>query len=100
MGCTSWQQIDAMKTLRTAVQQNDHCSWRLITGWASQEVGQRVRANRGNTEIPLDPFTAGVYVATMMATVEVLRSHGHPYSEICNESIIEVRYPHPSCPDR
>ena len=26
----------------------------------------------------------------MMATVETLRIHGHPYSEICNESIIEV----------
>ncbi|KAK9793443.1 hypothetical protein WJX73_004078 [Symbiochloris irregularis] len=55
-----------------------------------KEVGQRVRANRKESEIPLDPFTAGVYVATMMATVEVLRSHGHPYSEICNESIIEA----------
>lgn len=41
-------------------------------------------------KIPLHPFTAGVYVATMMATVDVLKSHGHPYSEICNESIIEV----------
>ena len=49
-----------------------------------------MRANRGSADIPLNPFTAGVYVATMMATVEVLRSHGHPYSEICNESIIEV----------
>ena len=26
----------------------------------------------------------------MMATVEVLRSHTGAYSEICNESIIEV----------
>ena len=26
----------------------------------------------------------------MMATVEVLRSHGHPFSDICNESIIEA----------
>lgn len=38
-----------------------------------QEVGQRVRANRKEEEIPLNPFTAGVYIATMMATVEVLR---------------------------
>lgn len=49
-----------------------------------------MRANRREDAIPLNPFTAGVYVATMMATVEVLRSHGHPFSEICNESIIEV----------
>ncbi len=50
-----------------------------------------MRAARVEEEIPLHPFTAGVYVATMMATVDVLKSHGHPYSEICNESIIEVR---------
>ncbi len=56
-----------------------------------QEVGTKVRAKRVESEIPLHPFTAGVYVATMMATVDVLKSHGHPYSEICNESIIEVR---------
>lgn len=50
-----------------------------------------MRAKRVDSEIPLYPFTAGVYVATMMATVDVLKSHGHPFSEICNESIIEVR---------
>lgn len=61
---------------------------RLIV--SAQEVGAKVRAKRVESEIPLNPFTAGVYVATMMATVEVLRDHGHPYSEICNESIIEV----------
>ena len=55
-----------------------------------QEVGQKVRAKRVEKDIPLNPFTAGVYIATMMATVEILREHGHPYSEICNESIIEV----------
>ncbi len=27
----------------------------------------------------------------MMATVQVLREKGHPWSEICNEAIIEVR---------
>ena len=51
-----------------------------------------MRAQRVEEDIPLHPFTAGVYVATMMATVDVLASHGHPYSEICNESIIEVLF--------
>ncbi len=46
------------------------------------QVGQEVRAKRVEAEIPIDPFTAGVYVATMMATVEVLREKGHPYSEV------------------
>ncbi|GFR45619.1 hypothetical protein Agub_g7026 [Astrephomene gubernaculifera] len=54
------------------------------------KVGQRVRAQRDESKIPLNPFTAGVYVAIMMATVEVLREKGHPFSEICNESIIEA----------
>jgi hypothetical protein len=56
----------------------------------SHQVGQEVRAKRDESKIPLNPFTAGVYIATMMATIEVLREKGHPYSEICNESIIEV----------
>lgn len=38
-----------------------------------QEVGQRVRAARKEEDIPLNPFTAGVYIAIMMATVQVLR---------------------------
>ena len=57
----------------------------------AQDVGTKVRAARVEADIPLNPFTAGVYVATMMATISVLRQHGHPYTEICNESIIEAR---------
>lgn len=52
--------------------------------WA---VGESVRANRGVT--PIDPVTAGVYVATMMAQIDVLVENGHVYSEVCNESVIE-----------
>lgn len=37
-----------------------------------------------------NPETAGVYLACMMAQVDVLKDHGHPYSEIANESIIEA----------
>jgi ketol-acid reductoisomerase len=54
------------------------------------QVGQNVRAQRKEDEIPLNPFTAGVYIAVMMATVQTLAEKGHPYSEICNESIIEA----------
>lgn len=61
-----------------------------IDGTHMWQVGQKVRAAREEDKIPLNPFTAGVYIATMMATVEVLREKGHPYSEICNESIIEA----------
>lgn len=54
------------------------------------KVGADVRKKRGTFETPVNPFTAGVYIATMMATVDVLREKGHPYSEVCNEAIIEA----------
>src|SRR5260221_4807978 len=53
-------------------------------------VGQKVRADRIEEDIPLDPFTAGVFCGVMMAQVDVLIGHGHPYSEIANESVIEA----------
>ncbi|KAJ9563495.1 hypothetical protein OSB04_008655 [Centaurea solstitialis] len=55
------------------------------------KVGERVRANRTARDLgPLYPFTAGVYVALMMAQIEVLRKKGHSYSEIINESLIDA----------
>jgi ketol-acid reductoisomerase len=53
-------------------------------------VGQKVRADRVENDIPLDPFTAGVFCGVMMAQVDVLLERGHPYSEIANESVIEA----------
>ena len=49
----------------------------------------QVRAERKDGKIPVHPFTAGVYIATMMAQIDELDEHGHPYSEIANESVIE-----------
>ena len=43
-----------------------------------------------NIEPRIHPVTAGVYIATMMAQVDLLKEHGHAYSEIVNESIIEA----------
>lgn len=60
-----------------------------IDGTETWRVGQKVRANRHEDTIPLDPFTAGVYIATMMAQVDLLLENGHPYSEVANESVIE-----------
>lgn len=55
------------------------------------KVGERVRAVRPPGDLGLlYPFTAGVYVALMMAQIEILRKKGHSYSEIINESVIEA----------
>ena len=53
------------------------------------KVGEKVRARRVEENIPLNPFTAGVYVATMMAQIDILVENDHPSSEIANESVIE-----------
>ncbi|CAG9461024.1 unnamed protein product [Pedinophyceae sp. YPF-701] len=61
-----------------------------IDGTRMWVVGESVRAKRVEEDIPLNPFTAGVYCAAMMATVQCLQDKGHAWSEICNESIIEA----------
>lgn len=58
-----------------------------IAGTEMWQVGRSLRSNR---EAVVHPVTAGIYVATMMAQVDILREKGHPYSEIVNESIIEA----------
>ncbi|GHO79616.1 hypothetical protein KSD_73870 [Ktedonobacter sp. SOSP1-85] len=54
------------------------------------KVGTVVRAKRAEIRVPVDPITAGIYLAGMMAQVDLLKERGHPYSEIANESIIEA----------
>jgi ketol-acid reductoisomerase len=60
-----------------------------IDGTQMWKVGQKVRARRAELKTPVHPFTAGVYVGTMMAQIDVLIEHGHPMSEVANESVIE-----------
>ncbi len=54
------------------------------------QVGENVRDDEERNYAPINAETAGVYMATMMAQVDLLRDRGHPYSEIANESIIEA----------
>ena len=61
-----------------------------IDGTETWQVGEKVRAARDESKIPLNPFTAGVYVAVMMAQIDVLLDGGHSYSEVINESVIEA----------
>ena len=61
-----------------------------IDGTEMWQIGVNVRAHRQPDKTPINPITAGVYIATMMAQVDLLKEKGHPYSEIANESIIEA----------
>ncbi|MEU0587949.1 ketol-acid reductoisomerase [Streptomyces sp. NPDC006132] len=62
----------------------------VIGGSQMWSVSDRVRARRGTRDLPVDPFTAGVFVATMTAQVDEFAERGHPWSEIVNESVIEA----------
>jgi ketol-acid reductoisomerase len=60
-----------------------------IDGTEMWKVGEEVRKARVEAKIPVDPFSAGVYCATMMAQIDLLIEKGHPLSEVVNESVIE-----------
>jgi len=61
-----------------------------IDGTRMWQVGEKVRAARSATPAAINPFTAGMYVATMMAQVDLLMEKGHCLSEVANESVIEA----------
>ncbi|MFI5308163.1 MAG: ketol-acid reductoisomerase [Polyangiales bacterium] len=65
------------------------CPMSTIDGTQMWKVGAQVRARRAEQKTPVHPFTAGVYVGTMMSQIDVLIEHGHPMSEVANESVIE-----------
>ena len=54
------------------------------------QIGKEVRATRVEDQIPMSAFTAGTYIAVMMAQVDLLNQKGHAFSEIVNESVIEA----------
>jgi ketol-acid reductoisomerase len=60
-----------------------------IDGTRMCTVGAKVRASR-KKEIRINPFTAGIYCATMMAQIDLLMEKGHCLSEVANESVIEA----------
>ena len=61
-----------------------------IDGTRMWQVGEKVRAARTGETIPIHPFTAGIYCATMMAQIDLLIEKGHCLSEVANESVIEA----------
>jgi ketol-acid reductoisomerase len=88
-----YDEVSSGNEIRSVVMANQRFStypMGKIDGTPMWTVGAGVRARRGTFQTPINPITAGVYVATMMAQVDLLKDKGHPYSEIANESIIEA----------
>lgn len=73
-----------------AENRHQHYPMGKIDGTQMWQIGIQVRANRQPEKIPVNPITAGIYIATMMAQIDLLKQKGHLYSEIVNESVIEA----------
>jgi len=88
-----YDEVSSGNEIRTVVMQGERVQKYpvgKIDGTHTWQIGEKVRATRDEDSIPLNPFTAGVYVATMMATLDVLIESGHSYTEVINESVIEA----------
>jgi ketol-acid reductoisomerase len=88
-----YDEVSSGNEIRTVIMHGDRTDKfpvGKIDGTYTWQVGEKVRAARDEDNIPMNPFTAGVYVATMMAQCDVLLEAGHPYSEVINESVIEA----------
>merc|ERR1712157_670291 len=88
-----YDEVSSGNEIRTVIMQGQRIAKYpvgKIDGTFTWQIGEEVRATRDEDSIPLNPFTAGVYIATMMATLDVLLEAGHPYSEVVNESVIEA----------
>jgi ketol-acid reductoisomerase len=84
------QSVNEIRSVVLAGDRFDRFPMGKIDGTPMWKAGVKVRAERGSKPIPMNPFTAGVYVAMMMAQIDTLREKGHSYSEVCNESVIEA----------
>jgi ketol-acid reductoisomerase len=88
-----YEEVASGNEIRSVIAANDRFKrypMGKIDGTEMWQVGVKVRAARQPDKTAIDPTSAGVYIATMMAQVDLLKEKGHPYSEIANESIIEA----------
>ena len=92
-GYECYEEVQSTNEIRSVIMAGDRFD-RFPMGKIDEtymwKVGAGVRAKRVESEIPLNPFTAGVYCACMMSQIDTLREKGHSYSEVCNESVIEA----------
>lgn len=88
-----YDEVASNNEIRSVIMANDRMNvypMGKIDGTRMWVLGEKVRASRSLYNRTIHPITAGVYVATMMAQIDVLMEKGHPYSEIVNESVIEA----------
>jgi ketol-acid reductoisomerase len=88
-----YDEVESGNEIRSVVMAEDRMKrfpFQSIDNTRMWQVGSEVREKRKEDKIPLNPFTAGVYIACMMAQIDLLAEKEHAYSEIANESVIEA----------
>lgn len=88
-----YEEVESWNEIRSVVMAANRLPdypFTTVDGGPMWQVGAKVRNRREQTETDIDGFTAGTFCGAMMAQVDMLVEHGHPYSEIANESIIEA----------
>jgi len=78
-----------IRSVVNAVNRHGRLPMGIIDETETWKVGKETREKRDTFVTKVDPFTAGVYCAVMMAQIDLLTEKGHVYSEIINESVIE-----------
>lgn len=89
----AYEEVESGNEIRSVIMSGnrfDRFPMGKIDGTEMWRVGEGVRAERDENNIPLNATTAGMYAAMMVAQVDILREKGHTYSEVCNESVIEA----------
>ena len=87
-----YDEVSSGNEIRSVVmagQRFDRYPMGKIDGTRMWQVGEQVRAERSG-EPTVNPETAGLYCAVMMAQIDLLLEKGHCLSEVCNESVIEA----------
>lgn len=89
-----YEEVASGNEIRSVIMANQRFSkfpMKKIDETIMWRVGEKVRKEReGNPEDRfIDPLVAGIYLAVMIAQVDLLLEKGHSYSEVINESIIE-----------
>jgi ketol-acid reductoisomerase len=77
-------------SVRLAARRLERAPMSTVDGSRMWAVGRQVREQRDGIAVNIDPLTAGIFCGAMMAQVDIFEDSCHPWSEIANESIIEL----------
>jgi ketol-acid reductoisomerase len=79
-----------ISSVRLAARRLEYRPMAGIDGSRMWAVGHDIRQRRDEIDVAIDPLTAGIFCGAMVAQIDVFDDAGHAWSEIANESVIEL----------